>query len=126
MRQGRAQDSCSPSEERKILGDASDRGLLVYCDRIFPVAVARAAFRPVLEVPFNSVSKFAVTVAADPGNPRRHVVFMKVRTRPGITPLGKAPPLSLFVARFLSSFSTVLWCVVAGACCVTEDWHCWS
>lgn len=63
--------------ERKILGDASDSGLLRYCDKMFPVAIARANFPKQFEVPFNSVNKFAITVVADPGNSKQNLVFMK-------------------------------------------------
>ena len=63
--------------DRKILGDASDSGLLRYCDKIYPVAIARANFPKQFEIPFNSVNKFAITVVADPGNSKQHLCFMK-------------------------------------------------
>ena len=63
--------------ERKVLGDASDTGLLRYCDSVFPVAIARANFAKQHEIPFNSVNKYAITVVADPGNAKQHICLMK-------------------------------------------------
>ena len=66
------------SSDRKILGDASDAGLLRYCDKIYPTAIARRVFPAVFEIPFNSVNKWALTVVPDPAAPAKsHVVFMK-------------------------------------------------
>lgn len=45
------------AKDRKILGDASDAGLLRYCDKTYPVAIARRVFPKVFEIPFNSVNK---------------------------------------------------------------------
>lgn len=66
------------SEDRKILGDASDAGLLRYCDKIYPTSIARRVFPKVFEIPFNSVNKWSLAVVPDPAAPSKtHVVFMK-------------------------------------------------
>ncbi len=64
--------------DRKILGDASDAGLLRYCDKVYPVAMARRMFPKLFEIPFNSINKWSLAVVADPGAPQKtHIVFLK-------------------------------------------------
>ena len=66
------------SVDRKILGDASDAGLLRYADKLYPVAIARRMFPKVFEIPFNSVNKWSLAVVPDPAGPQRsHIVFLK-------------------------------------------------
>ena len=66
------------ASDRPILGDASDAGLLRYCDKVYPVAIARRTFPKVFEIPFNSVNKWSLAVVPDPGQPaKQHLVFMK-------------------------------------------------
>jgi sodium/potassium-transporting ATPase subunit alpha len=66
------------ASDRPILGDASDAGLLRYCDKVYPVAIARRTFPKVFEIPFNSVNKWSLAVCPDPGQPaKQHLVFMK-------------------------------------------------
>ena len=66
------------AQDRPILGDASDAGLLRYCDKVYPVAIARRTFPKVFEIPFNSVNKWSLAVCPDPGQPaKQHLVFMK-------------------------------------------------
>ena len=66
------------SVDRAILGDASDAGLLRYCDKVYPVAIARRTFPKVFEIPFNSVNKWSLAIVPDPAQPTKtHIVFMK-------------------------------------------------
>ncbi len=103
--------AASPTEEGPpaggddvVLGDASDAGLFRYCDRIYPVAVARRMFPKarargllaacachplthlfpgharlqVYEIPFNSFNKWNLVVVPDPDSSAgKHIVFMK-------------------------------------------------
>lgn len=64
-------------DERKVLGDATDAGLLRYCDRLAPVALVRMAYRSLFDIPFNSANKWSLVVTECPGNINQHVVMMK-------------------------------------------------
>ena len=62
---------------RKVLGDATDAGLLRFCDRVVDVEDLRASFNPVFAIPFNSKNKWALTMTAMPGAPNSHLVLIK-------------------------------------------------
>ncbi|KAI8473316.1 MAG: hypothetical protein J3K34DRAFT_518987 [Monoraphidium minutum] len=64
-------------EDRKMLGDATDCGLLRYCDRRIPCNVLRRAYKIVFDIPFNSANKWAVTITQCPGMSGKDVVMMK-------------------------------------------------
>ena len=76
---GPAQEGVDPRrKERRILGDASDAGLLRFTDALYPVLAARALLPSLYEIPFNSVSKWSLCVVADPARPMQsHVVMIK-------------------------------------------------
>ncbi|GBF90642.1 p-type atpase [Raphidocelis subcapitata] len=63
--------------DRKMLGDATDCGLLRYCDRRIPSHILRRAYRIIFDIPFNSANKWAITVTQCPGDPAKNVIMMK-------------------------------------------------
>ncbi|MEW5298334.1 MAG: hypothetical protein WDW36_001472 [Sanguina aurantia] len=63
--------------DRKILGDATDCGLLRYCERLVTSQWIRARYQAVHSIPFNSTNKWALTVTHCPGLPTQHLVMMK-------------------------------------------------
>ncbi|KAL6750151.1 Na+/K+-ATPase alpha subunit [Haematococcus lacustris] len=64
-------------DQRKVAGDATDIGLLRYCDRLAPEHLVRAAYPPLFTIPFNSANKWSLVVTPAPGSPGQHVVMMK-------------------------------------------------
>jgi len=65
------------ADDRKILGDATDSGLLRYCDKLAPSSVVRMAYKKIFDIPFNSANKWALAVTESPGDKRHQLVFMK-------------------------------------------------
>lgn len=63
--------------ERKVLGDATDSGLLRYCDKIMDVDDVRTSFESVFSIPFNSRNKWALTMVRIPGDPDNYLVLIK-------------------------------------------------
>ncbi|MEW5309019.1 MAG: hypothetical protein WDW38_000932 [Sanguina aurantia] len=63
--------------DRKILGDATDCGLLRYCERLVTSQWIRARYQALHSIPFNSTNKWALTVTHCPGLPTQHLVMMK-------------------------------------------------
>jgi magnesium-transporting ATPase (P-type) len=61
--------SSSSPDDRPLLGDATDCGLLRYGDRLLPSALARAAYKKVFDIPFNSANKFALVACLCAGAP---------------------------------------------------------
>eukprot|EP00775_Hariotina_reticulata_P010474 gene10474-10632_t len=64
-------------DKRKVLGDATDSGLLRYCDRLTPSSLVRMAYKKVFDIPFNSANKWSLAVTTCPGDPAHQVVMMK-------------------------------------------------
>lgn len=65
------------NQDRQILGDATDSGLLRYCDRLIPEHITRTAYTKVHEIPFNSANKWSLVVTECPGQLQQHLVMMK-------------------------------------------------
>jgi magnesium-transporting ATPase (P-type) len=63
--------------ERKVLGDATDAGLLRFCDKIVDVDNVRAEFMSVFTIPFNSKNKWALNMVGLPGDPDHLLVMIK-------------------------------------------------
>ncbi|XP_076389170.1 sodium/potassium-transporting ATPase subunit alpha-2 isoform X2 [Megachile rotundata] len=55
----------SPIEEREILGDASETGILRFCEHIHSTEKFREAHPKVAEIPFNSVTKYQMSIHQD-------------------------------------------------------------
>lgn len=64
-------------DNRKLLGDATDCGLLRYCDRLAPSPLLRMSYKKVFEIPFNSANKWALVVTTCPGDTTHQLVMMK-------------------------------------------------
>lgn len=60
-------------DERKVNGDASESGILKFCEKIQSVSQMRSRNGQVATVPFNSANKFMITInkVADKGNDLR-------------------------------------------------------
>eukprot|EP00182_Erythrolobus_australicus_P007081 CAMPEP_0185830146 /NCGR_PEP_ID=MMETSP1353-20130828/652_1 /TAXON_ID=1077150 /ORGANISM="Erythrolobus australicus, Strain CCMP3124" /LENGTH=1167 /DNA_ID=CAMNT_0028528007 /DNA_START=225 /DNA_END=3728 /DNA_ORIENTATION=+ len=58
-----------PIIERVVNGDASEAGILKFCEQIEPVMAVRARNPQVGGIPFNSTNKFMVTIHKDESNP---------------------------------------------------------
>lgn len=69
--------ACLQSGERKVLGDATDSGLLRFCDRIMDVDDVRSSFESVFSIPFNSRNKWALNMVRIPGDPDNFLVLIK-------------------------------------------------
>jgi sodium/potassium-transporting ATPase subunit alpha len=67
----------SAANERKVLGDATDSGLLRFCDKLCDVDDIRNGFAPVFSIPFNSKNKWALTATRVPGDNDKYVVMIK-------------------------------------------------
>ena len=52
-------------DERKVNGDASEAGILKFCEKIQPVETYRKANPQVSGIPFNSTNKFMITINED-------------------------------------------------------------
>ena len=63
--------------ERKVLGDATDAGLLRFCDKIMQVDDVRASFESVFSIPFNSRNKWALNMVRIPGDADNYLVLIK-------------------------------------------------
>ena len=63
--------------DRKVLGDATDSGLLRFCDKIIDVDDVRDAFASVFSIPFNSKNKWALNMVRIPGDADSYVVMIK-------------------------------------------------
>ncbi|XP_018052959.1 PREDICTED: sodium/potassium-transporting ATPase subunit alpha-like [Atta colombica] len=55
----------APIEEREIIGDASETGILKFCEHIHPTQRYREAHPKVAEIPFSSVTKFQMSIHQD-------------------------------------------------------------
>ncbi|WIA28646.1 hypothetical protein OEZ86_011182 [Tetradesmus obliquus] len=64
-------------DTRKLLGDATDCGLLRYCDRLVPSSLVRMAYKKVFDIPFNSANKWSLAVTSCPGDANHQLVMMK-------------------------------------------------
>lgn len=49
-----------PVSLRKVIGDASESGILRFCEELKPVADTRTTHPKVVEFPFNSTNKYQV------------------------------------------------------------------
>ncbi|XP_014209852.1 sodium/potassium-transporting ATPase subunit alpha-like [Copidosoma floridanum] len=52
-------------EERRVIGDASETGILKFCEHIWPTKAFRAAYPKVAEIPFNSATKYQLSIHKD-------------------------------------------------------------
>ncbi|KAF6263646.1 hypothetical protein COO60DRAFT_1698701 [Scenedesmus sp. NREL 46B-D3] len=64
-------------DTRRLLGDATDCGLLRYCDRLVPSSLVRMAYKKVFDIPFNSANKWSLAVTTCPGDSNYQLVMMK-------------------------------------------------
>eukprot|EP00184_Porphyridium_aerugineum_P000649 CAMPEP_0184693328 /NCGR_PEP_ID=MMETSP0313-20130426/1566_1 /TAXON_ID=2792 /ORGANISM="Porphyridium aerugineum, Strain SAG 1380-2" /LENGTH=1171 /DNA_ID=CAMNT_0027151379 /DNA_START=249 /DNA_END=3764 /DNA_ORIENTATION=+ len=58
-----------PIQERLVNGDASEAGILKFCEQVEPVAPIRAKNPKIGGIPFNSTNKFMVSIHKDGENP---------------------------------------------------------
>jgi magnesium-transporting ATPase (P-type) len=65
------------SGERKVFGDATDSGLLRFCDKVCDVDSVRSVFESVFSIPFNSKNKWALNMTSIPENPDQLIVMIK-------------------------------------------------
>lgn len=54
--------SFSPAEKREVLGDASETGILKFCESIHPTKPFQLTHRKVAEIPFNSTTKYQLSI----------------------------------------------------------------
>eukprot|EP00741_Cyanophora_paradoxa_P007457 tig00000128_g7212.t1 len=54
-----------PIEDRRTLGDATETGLIRFCEAVEPLDAFRARFSKVCEVPFNSKYKYAMSITTE-------------------------------------------------------------
>ncbi|KOC67548.1 Sodium/potassium-transporting ATPase subunit alpha [Habropoda laboriosa] len=54
-----------PIDEREIIGDASETGILKFCDHIHPTEEFREEHPKVAEIPFSSVTKYQMSIHED-------------------------------------------------------------
>jgi len=55
----------APIEEREIIGDASETGILKFCEHIHPTQRYREAHPKVAEIPFSSTTKYQMSIHRD-------------------------------------------------------------
>ncbi|XP_072754932.1 sodium/potassium-transporting ATPase subunit alpha-B [Anoplolepis gracilipes] len=55
----------APIEERKIIGDASETGILKFCEHIHPTQKFRETYPKVAEIPFTSMTKYQMSIHQD-------------------------------------------------------------
>ena len=76
-----APQSCLHTQYKRnfvqVLGDATDSGLLRFCDKVIAVDELRDAFETVFSIPFNSKNKWALTMVRVPGDNDSLVVMIK-------------------------------------------------
>jgi Cation transport ATPase (P-type) len=70
-------DAVASGGERKVLGDATDAGLMRFCDRVMDVDDVRGAFVSVFSIPFNSRNKWALNMVRVPGDSNSCLVMLK-------------------------------------------------
>jgi Cation transport ATPase (P-type) len=75
-------DAAAHEDMRKVLGDATDAGLLRFCDKFMDVDDVREAFFSVFSIPFNSKNKWALNMVRIPGDNDHYVVMIKARAPP--------------------------------------------
>ncbi|XP_076670868.1 sodium/potassium-transporting ATPase subunit alpha-4 isoform X2 [Andrena cerasifolii] len=51
-----------PIDEQKIIGDASETGILRFCQHIHPTEKFREAYPKVAEIPFSSITKYQMSI----------------------------------------------------------------
>lgn len=51
-----------PIDEQKIIGDASETGILRFCEHIHPTEKFREAYPKVAEIPFSSITKYQMSI----------------------------------------------------------------
>ncbi|CAK9806881.1 Sodium/potassium-transporting ATPase subunit alpha [Anthophora quadrimaculata] len=54
-----------PIDEREIIGDASEAGILKFCEHIHPTEPFREMYPKVAEIPFSSVTKYQLSIHED-------------------------------------------------------------
>jgi sodium/potassium-transporting ATPase subunit alpha len=72
-----AGDTAKASGERKVLGDATDSGLLRFCDKVCDVDDLRRSYESVFSIPFNSRNKWALSMTAIPGDADQLIIMLK-------------------------------------------------
>lgn len=68
-----------PIDERKVNGDASETGILKFCEKICSVSETRKHNPEVTTIPFNSTNKFMVTIN---NNPSRGILQLCMKGAP--------------------------------------------
>ena len=68
---------CECDANYRVLGDATDSGLLRFCDQLVDVDATRAAFSSVYAIPFNSKNKWALTMVVIPGDDENYLAMIK-------------------------------------------------
>ncbi|KAK2587327.1 hypothetical protein KPH14_003044 [Odynerus spinipes] len=54
-----------PIEDRDVIGDASETGILRFCEHIHPTETYRERYPKVAEIPFNSTLKYQLSIHSD-------------------------------------------------------------
>lgn len=75
--EGGATAAATGMDERRVLGDATDSGLLRFCDKLVDVDDTRDAFASIFAIPFNSKNKWALNMVSIPGDPSSALVMIK-------------------------------------------------
>ncbi|XP_034187714.1 sodium/potassium-transporting ATPase subunit alpha [Osmia lignaria lignaria] len=55
----------NPIDEREVIGDASETGILRFCEHIHPTEKFREVHQKVAEIPFNSITKYQLSIHKD-------------------------------------------------------------
>jgi len=55
----------APIEDREIIGDASETGILRFCEHIHPTKRYREMYPKVAEIPFSSITKYQMSIHRD-------------------------------------------------------------
>lgn len=61
----------------RVLGDATDAGLMRFCDKLVDVDGTRGAFNAVFTIPFNSKNKWALSMVEIPGDSDNYLLMIK-------------------------------------------------
>ncbi|XP_076182319.1 sodium/potassium-transporting ATPase subunit alpha [Ptiloglossa arizonensis] len=63
-----------PIEEREVIGDASETGILRFCEHIHPTEEFRKEYPKVAEIPFSSITKYQMSIHREENG---HIMILK-------------------------------------------------
>ncbi|XP_076626181.1 sodium/potassium-transporting ATPase subunit alpha-B [Colletes latitarsis] len=61
-------------DEREVIGDASETGILRFCEHIHPTEIFREAYPKVAEIPFSSITKYQMSIHREENG---HIMILK-------------------------------------------------